>query len=362
MRGLPLVRNARSSSEAVMVDELTAMIALAKRMLAAGTAGTLSTLFSARGSTYRPLGSMMVSWPGMHAGGVSGGCLEEYVARVGERATRTTPAVMLRFNTHPDSTDDTPVLGCGGSIEVLVERLTPDHVVFLEQFASASASDEGSLLACRITRAGGSLSVTRERLEPDCQPAPDPDVLVHQIPPMTRLLIFGAGDDAIPLSDIAASLGWHVSVVDRRARLATRTRFPNATAIVASEWDEAVDTLVCSPRTAAVLMTHSLDDDARVLSLLSERRLAYVGALGPAHRRQWLVDEASAYRSMRRDQTPLQVHGPIGLDLGDRSAAGIAVAVAAEILAQLNHRDARPLRDTGAAPRAERHRGVCLIA
>jgi len=60
-----------------MVDELTAMIALAKRMLAAGTAGTLSTLFSARGSTYRSLGSMMVGWPGMHAGGVSGGCLEE---------------------------------------------------------------------------------------------------------------------------------------------------------------------------------------------------------------------------------------------------------------------------------------------
>ena len=71
-----------------MTDELAAMIALAKRLLASGTAGTLSTLFSARGSTYRPLGSMMVSLPGMHAGGVSGGCLEEYVARVGERATR----------------------------------------------------------------------------------------------------------------------------------------------------------------------------------------------------------------------------------------------------------------------------------
>src|ERR1700674_2687954 len=222
-----------------MTNELAAMIALAKRLLASGTAGTLSTLFSAHGSTCRSLGSMMVSLPGMHAGGVSGGCLEEYVARVGERATRTAPVVMLRFTTHPDSEDDVPVLGCGGSIDVLVERLIPDHVAFLERFASGCESDDGSMLACRITRTGASLSVTREWLRSDCQPESDPDLLIHYIPPVTRLLIFGAGDDAMPLCDIGASLGWHVSVVDRRARLATAARFPNAQAIVANEWEEA---------------------------------------------------------------------------------------------------------------------------
>jgi xanthine/CO dehydrogenase XdhC/CoxF family maturation factor len=345
-----------------MTDELTAMIALAKRLLASGTGGTLSTLFSTRGSTYRPLGSMMVSLPGMHAGGVSGGCLEEYVARVGERATRTAPAVMLRFSTHPDSEDDAPVLGCGGSIEVLVERLTPEHVGFLEGFASASESDNGSTLACRVKREGESLSVTREWLQSECRPAADPDLLVHHIPPVTRLLIFGAGDDAMPLCDIGASLGWHVSVVDRRARLATTARFPNARAVVANEWEEAVDALVVSPRTAAVLMTHSLDDDARVLALLSRRQLSYLGALGPAHRRQWLIDQASAYDATRGDPVAMKVHGPIGLDLGDRSAAGIAVAAAAEILARLNHRDARPLDHAGEVPRVESHRRSCLVA
>src|SRR5258705_12554295 len=157
-----------------MTGELAAMITLAKHLLASDTAGTLSTLFSARGSTYRPLGSMMVSLPGMHAGGVSGGCLEEYGARVAERATRTAPAVMLRFSTHPDSEDDAPVLGCGGSIEVLVERLTPDHVAFLEQFARASEGDEGSTVACRVTRTDESLSVTREWQRSDCRPASDP--------------------------------------------------------------------------------------------------------------------------------------------------------------------------------------------
>ena len=147
-----------------MNRELSAMADLAQRLVRSGTPGTLSTLFSAHGSTYRPVGSMMVSLPGIHAGGISGGCLEEYVARAGERATRSIAAVMLRFSTHPDSDDDVPSLGCGGSIEVLVERLTPDHVAFLERFARASECDEGSTLACRLTQTGERLSVTREWL------------------------------------------------------------------------------------------------------------------------------------------------------------------------------------------------------
>jgi xanthine/CO dehydrogenase XdhC/CoxF family maturation factor len=370
-----------------MTQELGAMIALAERLVASDTPGTLSTLFSARGSTYRTLGAMMVSLPGMHAGGVSGGCLEEYVARAGERATRNTSAVMLRFSTHPDADDATPVPGCGGSIDLLIERLTPDHVTLLEQLASASERDEYSLLACVVTRAGPSLSVTREWLRQgegsrDVMPAlaricgeatreatsdhatvdSDTDVLVQYIPPLTRLLIFGAGDDARPLCDIGSSLGWRVSVADRRARLATRARFPHAHAVLAADWDEAVNALGFSPRTAAVLMTHSLEDDARVLSLLSRRQVSYIGALGPAHRRQWLLQEVAALGIRLNDDIRLKVRGPIGLDLGDRSAAGIAVAVAAEILAQLNVRDAQPLHTQADSTRVESRRGVCLVA
>jgi xanthine dehydrogenase accessory factor len=368
-----------------MKQELPAMITLAERLLASNTPGTLATLFSARGSTYRTLGSMMVSLPGMHVGGVSSGCLEDYVARTGERATRHTPAAMLRFSTHPDSDDDVPVLGCGGSIELLVERLTSDHLLLLKELALAYDRDESSLLTCIVERASPSLSVARQWLHPtdgfgqvtpelarlcahvagearSYQTALDfnTDVLVHYVPPLTRLVIFGAGDDARPLCDVGALLGWHVSVADRRARLATEARFPNADAVLAADWHEAVEALRFTPRTAAVLMTHSLADDARLLPLLSGRQLPYIGVLGPAHRREWLLEEVAALDGLLRNAA-IALRGPIGLDLGDRSPAGIAVAVAAEILAQFNARDARPLHTEIRSSPVARRPGVCLV-
>ncbi|HVQ13078.1 MAG TPA: XdhC family protein [Vicinamibacterales bacterium] len=368
-----------------MKQELPAMVALARSLAVSDTPGTLTTLFSARGSTYRPLGSMMVGLPGMHAGSVTGGCLEEYVARAGERATRETAATILPFRTHPESEDDAPALGCGGSIELLVERLTPCHVALLQQLADASASDDASMLATFVERAGQSVRVTREWLRqsdvprnrtPECARIcaaaagegqsrharldEDTDILVQYVPPLTRLLIFGAGDDAQPLCELGYSLGWHVTVVDRRARLATRARFPHADEVVAADWDDALAALRLTPRTAAVLITHSFEDDARVLALLSLREVAYVGALGPAHRRHWLLEEVTARGVYLNDELAARVRGPIGLDLGDRSAAGIAVAVVAEILAQLNGRDARPLHGEMPSPIASRP-GVCLV-
>jgi xanthine dehydrogenase accessory factor len=151
-------------------------------------------------------------------------------------------------------------------------------------------------------------------------------------------------------------------VADRRARLATRARFPRAREVVAADWEEAVNAVGFSPRTAAVLMTHSLEDDACVLSLLARRPVSYIGALGPAHRLQWLLEEVAAVGARLTDDVRLKVRGPIGLDLGDRSAAGIAVAVAAEILAHLNVRDALPLHAQTDHPTVERHPGACLVA
>src|SRR5258707_1167916 len=112
-----------------MKRELPGMIALAERLLASDTPGTLAILFSARGSTYRTLGSMMVSLPGIRAGGVSGGCLEEYVARAGERAngnTRYRPAGSL----WPGGTRTRwiPLRGFTGSFQLLLFQAFPNAI------------------------------------------------------------------------------------------------------------------------------------------------------------------------------------------------------------------------------------------
>jgi xanthine dehydrogenase accessory factor len=329
-------------------SELTHMIDLAKRLLAAGEPGVLSTLFTSNGSTYRPLGSMMVSGPpALLAGGISGGCLEQYVARTGRSLTQQQPAAMLSFDADPDHDDGAkPVLGCGGSIEVLVERLTVDHVAFLESFHRAIVSDEPSLATCTIDVCEDQASnVSRswtQTIDRHCtehvELADGCRMLVHYIPPMTRLVIFGAGDDVQPLCTMARGLGWNVTVVDRRARLATASRFADADQVIGDDWAAAVEQIKFAPHTAAVLMTHSLVDDIEILPLLQDKPMFYVGSLGPEHRREWLID--GALKTMNLSETFVaNFRGPIGLNLGDRTATGIAVSITAEIISQLNHRN-----------------------
>jgi xanthine dehydrogenase accessory factor len=346
---------------------LQEMIALGEQMVAADLPGILATLFAARGSTYRPLGSMMIGLPGMYVGGVSGGCLEAYVAREGVLATRREPAVILSFSTAHETPVGAPVLGCGGSLEILVERLTSEHLVWLKELSAAATADAPSVLECVVDSSGGPLDVRRHWLHVSGLTTDLPHelevicsrvlrerttrhvplgatrrALVHYVPPISRLVIVGAGDDAYPLCALGKLLGWHVTVVDRRARLATAERFPSADVVSAGEWDEALKRICITSRTAVVLMTHSLEDDACVLALLGAQ-IAYVGALGPANRRKWLLEEAAANGVRLSDSRIAQLRGPIGLDLGDRSPEGIAVAVAAEILAWTNGRDAQPL-------------------
>jgi xanthine dehydrogenase accessory factor len=362
----------------MLPPELAGMIKLAQRLLELNEHATLSTLFSSSGSTYRPLGSMMVSgFPSMIAGGISGGCLEEYVARAGRSLTQEQDATLLDFKTDPDSENDgQPVLGCGGSIEILVERLTQRHLDFLRQLHAASAADAPAIASCVITCSGAgatqSVSVSRQwHSESNCING-DPQLdrqrqrslhdrqarhgilnaagtrrgLMYYIPAMTRLVIIGAGNDSRPLCTIAKSLGWHVAVADRRARLATRVRFPEADQVIADDWSAALNSMTFTPQTAVIMMTHSLPDDMTILSLLAQKPMQFLGVLGPPHRREWLLNSLPNRESLEPDFLA-KLRGPIGLNLGERSAPGIAVSIVAEILASSYQRDGRPLSQAG---------------
>src|SRR3954468_4796282 len=303
----------------MMRHELRDMVALADRIIASDEPGTLATLFAARGPTYRPLGSMMVCRPGMQAGAISGGFLEQYVAREGALATATQPAAILTFSTAHGTGDRAPVLGQGGAIDILVERLTSAQIVWLKELWAAASANSPSVIQCRVQSSGSVVEVHREWLHACGRTANIPSELEHicrqvlldkeschvplgvtdqalmyYVPAVSRLVIFGAGEDSRPLCDLGRLLGWHVTVAERRSRLATVAAFSNADSVLTGEWHEILGSLQITSHNAIVLMTHSLEEDASVLALLAEKSPSYVGALGPARRREWLLEQVAA--------------------------------------------------------------------
>jgi xanthine dehydrogenase accessory factor len=150
--------------------------------------------------------------------------------------------------------------------------------------------------------------------------------------PALRLIIVGAVHIAQPLARMAAMTGYDVTVVDPRAAFASEERFPGVT--VMTEWpDDAMATLVPDARTAVVTLTHDpkIDDPALEVALRSP--VFYIGALGSkkthAARLGRLGDAGFSDDDMAR------ICGPIGLAIGAKSPAEIAVAVLAQITEQL---------------------------
>lgn len=147
-----------------------------------------------------------------------------------------------------------------------------------------------------------------------------------------RMVVVGAVHIAQPLAAMAALAGYAVTIVDPRAAFATRERFPGVALV--GEWpDAALRALAPDARTAVVVLTHDpkLDDPALTVALRSPA--FYVGALGSrkthAARLARLREHGLAEPELAR------IHAPVGLDVGARSPAEIAVSILAEATAVL---------------------------
>lgn len=146
--------------------------------------------------------------------------------------------------------------------------------------------------------------------------------------PPLRLIIVGAVHIAQPLARMGLEAGYDVSVIDPREAFASAERFPNVMLI--NEWpDEALQHLELNARTAVVTLTHDpkLDDPALHVALQSAA--FYIGALGSkktqAARQQRLTDAGFADAEIAR------ICGPVGLNIGAKSPAEIAISILAEI-------------------------------
>ena len=164
-------------------------------------------------------------------------------------------------------------------------------------------------------------------------------VFVQAFNPPLRLVIVGAVHIAEPLARMGALLGYAVVMIDPREGFARPERWPGLT--VATDWpDEVLATLAVDHRTAIVALTHDpkIDDAALESALRSD---AFdIGALG-----RQKTHAARALRLAEQGFTPAQIariHGPIGLRIGARSPAEIAVSVVAQLTERLRNGAAKP--------------------
>ena len=160
-----------------------------------------------------------------------------------------------------------------------------------------------------------------------------------ELPP--RLLVLGAGPDAMPLVEIAGLMNWHVTVLDHRPAYAVAERFPRAQRVALNPAGELVKELNATRYDAAVVMSHHLLSDQAYLATLAEHEgVPYIGLLGPAPRRARLMQEIGELAQRLRGR----LHGPVGLDIGAKSPETIALAIVSEIQAVLSGRPGGPFR------------------
>jgi xanthine/CO dehydrogenase XdhC/CoxF family maturation factor len=167
--------------------------------------------------------------------------------------------------------------------------------------------------------------------------------LLELLTPPLRLVVYGAGNDAQPLVRLAASLGWHITVLDGRPHLATAARFPEAAQVrVVSLPALAYET---SGDAYAVLLSHNYDYDLAALALHIPGPTPYIGLLGPRAKAVRLLEDLKLSEAEAAGLLRTCLHNPIGLDLGSETPEEIALAIVAEIQAKHHCRNGRPLRE-----------------
>lgn len=303
------------------------VLAQARDWFTAGHKVWLVTVIETWGSAPRPPGALLcLRGDGLVAGSVSGGCVEDDLIdrlRHGERVA--TPSLIAYGVTKEEAARFG--LPCGGNLRLVQEPL--QSVAWIDAILTRTAHHE--LVARRMTLATGAVTV---------EPASRGDVftfdgeqLVALFGPRWRLLIIGAGQLSRAVAQMALTLDFEVICCDPRDEYNLTWDVPGTTFSKAMP-DDLVLELQLDPHSAVVAVTHDPKLDDLVLLEALKSPAFYIGALGSrgntAKRRE---------RLEMFDLTPAEIdrlHGPIGLDIGAKTPAEIAVSIVAEIVAVKN--------------------------
>ena len=295
-----------------------------KEWTAAGDRVALATVVDTWGSSPRPLGSkMVVSSSGKMAGSVSNGCIEGAVFEEAQKVLKEGRGRLVPYGVADDVAFEVG-LACGGHVEVMIQPLTPQHLRLVELIEAERPAE------LRTNLETGEVRLKEGSPDRD-QPARDGDWFVEPHRRAPHMVIVGAIHIAIPLHRLAKLMGYRVTVVDARAKFATRERFPEADEVIVAWPDEALSKIVLDRSTVVVILTHDPKFDLPALRSVVGKDVRYIGAIGSRKTNQNRFD--ALRKEGFTDEQLGAVHGPIGLDLGGRGAEETALAIMAEVTA-----------------------------
>jgi xanthine dehydrogenase accessory factor len=317
------------------------LLPLFGRERAAGHACALGVLVHTEGSTYRKPGAMLlIARSGEYAGLLSGGCLEGDLSEHARTVIESGEARVVDYDFRTSSDEIWGLgLGCEGAMRIL---LVPVNAANgwqpLTLFSRALAEHVPAAVAIVVAprpggpRLGAISPVTTGSTT-------DAGSLIVRLALPPRLLLLGGGPDALPVVDLAARLGWRVTVVDHRETYARSQNFPQAAAVLCRPAAELAAAVELGSFEAALVMSHHLDADRSYLTALAPSAVGFVGLLGPPARRARLIADLGP----RAENLKSRLRAPVGLALGGRGPESIALAIVAQLHAHFHGVDAPPL-------------------
>ena len=307
-------------------------------------------------------------------GTVGGGCMEGDVLEAAKSLYEQRLTRVLAFSLNEN--DMVQGLICGGSLEVLVEPLTRDHIPLIKEMMMLRDNGDDGVIATFLDKErsvlkrlfkspGDTAGVVKQwtlilQQEPALQAwrrsvdelagetgkahhrhetrrivIGEGEVILEPLQGRPHLMVFGGGHVSRSLSRTAAMSGFRVTVIDDRKEYAHADRFPEADATIVAEFYDAFNHLTVGPSTYIVIVTRGHRSDEEVLEQALRTPAKYIGMIGSRRKvlttYQHLVDRGTDVDALRR------LHAPVGLDIGAVTAEEIGVSVVAELISVRRH-------------------------
>lgn len=324
-----------------------------------GQETALLMITEVKGSAYRQPGAkMMMALDGQMLGTLSGGCLESDLFAWTEKAFEQDKEISVHYDLSENELWSLGI-GCKGTLDIMIVPIKPSDTFWqttnrliqnektytlvletpqglrclLDQEGNILARDEGELPQEVLQFA---LNGQQRRTRAEVMVTNDRRFVIDTLRPSEKLIVCGAGHDAVPVVHLATQVGFNVTVLDPRSEFNHAGRFPLAKAnYVVMEPEQAnPDHFLDS---WWVIMNHFQERDEQALALALQSKAKFIGVLGPLSRTQEMLTNIGA------TLTSGPIHAPVGLDLGAETIEQVAVSIVSELMAVRNGRKAEPL-------------------